>query len=614
MTSKSFDSGELLNRLPHKPGVYRMVDAAGDVLYVGKARDLRKRVGSYFQRPADNAKTLAMLRLVQDVQITVTSNETEALLLENNLIKSLKPRFNITLRDDKSYPYILITTADTFPRLAFHRGAHREPGRYFGPFPSAFSARDTLKVMQKIFPVRQCEDTFFKNRSRPCLQYQIKRCTAPCVGLVSQQQYSEDVRHALLFLEGKSGDVVDELVARMDQAAIELRYEDAARYRDQIASLKRIQANQYVSSDSGDVDVVVGIKIHGVACVQVYFFRSGRNLGSKTFFPRVANDDDELLNAFLPQYYLRNDAARSQETSFIPPEILINSDVEDSELLAEALAGQAGHRVKVLRPVRGDRVRWIEMAVSNARRELDTRMAAKATAQARLQALQDRLELDELPRRMECFDISHSAGEATVASCVVFDRGGPLKADYRKFNIENVSAGDDYAAMRQALERRYTRLKQGEAQMPDILFVDGGKGQLTQAESVLKELQISEVLLVGVAKGADRRPGQETLFVAGKPAPLVLAPDDPALQLIQHIRDEAHRFAVAGHRARRGKARMTSVLEGIQGLGAKRRQQLLKQFGGMQEIARAGVEDLAAVRGISRQLAQRIYDTLHPDA
>lgn len=609
-----FNSDALIQQLPHKPGVYRMLGADGTVLYVGKARDLRKRVASYFQRPSDNAKTHAMLALVRNVEITVTHNETEALLLENNLIKSLKPRYNITLRDDKSYPYILVTTSQEFPRLAFHRGAQREPGRYFGPYPSASSARETLNVMQKIFPVRQCEDAFFRNRSRPCLQYQIKRCTAPCVGLVDRERYAEDVRHAQLFLEGKNSQVIDELVQRMDRAAHEMRYEDAARYRDQIASLKRTQANQYISAESGDVDIIVGVEKHGVACVQVFFVRGGRNLGNKSYFPRVADaaDGQTILDAFVPQYYLRDDGA-AQRAVVIPPEILVNRKLEDAGLLAQALETQAGHRVRIAKPARGDRMRWIELAESNAQRELEIHLAGKATVQKRVEALQEAFGLDEPPRRMECFDISHSSGEATVASCVVFDGNGPVKADYRKFNIEGITAGDDYAAMRQALERRYTRLKQGEGQIPDVLFVDGGKGQLAQAEHVIAELQIDGLLIVGIAKGEDRRAGQETLFVSGRGQPLILAAGSPALQLIQHIRDEAHRFAVAGHRARRGKARITSVLMGIEGLGAKRRRQLLKQFGGLQEIARAGVEDLAQVHGISRALAQRIYDTLHPD-
>ncbi|MBI3775694.1 MAG: excinuclease ABC subunit UvrC [Gammaproteobacteria bacterium] len=607
-----FDAAELVKTLPNKPGVYRMLDAAGTVLYVGKARNLKKRVGSYFQRPAEHPKTQAMLAHVNSVEITVTHNETEALLLENNLIKSLRPRYNITLRDDKSYPYIVVVMEHEFPRLAFYRGTRRERGRYFGPYPSASSARETLHLMQKIFPVRQCEDAFYRNRSRPCLQYQIKRCTAPCVGLVSKETYLEDVRHATLFLEGKNTQVVDALVARMEQAAAQLQYEQAARYRDQIASLKRILDKQYMSGEGGDLDIIAGVVKQGIGCVQVFYVRGGRNLGNKTFFPKsaAAAEAHEILAAFIPQYYL-GDAAHGQASREVPAQILLNHEVEDVELLTEALTQQAQRKIQIVRPERGGKVRWVELAQANAQHAIDTFLVGKATTLARFDALQEVLQLDSVPQRLECFDISHTMGEATVASCVVFDTQGPAKADYRRFNIKDITPGDDYAAMRQALLRRYTRLQQEEGKLPDILFIDGGKGQLTQAEQVLAELQVEGVILIGIAKGVDRKPGMETLFLSGQERPLILPPDSPALLLVQQIRDEAHRFAISGHRQRRAKARTTSVLEGIKGLGAKRRHLLLKQFGGLQELTRAGVEDLTRVHGISVELAQRIYDVLH---
>ncbi len=610
----AFDAGEFVKTLPNKPGVYRMLDAGGTVLYVGKARNLKKRVASYFQRPAEHPKTQAMLAQVLGVEITVTHNETEALLLENNLIKSLRPRYNITLRDDKSYPYIVVVMEHEFPRLAFYRGARRERGRYFGPYPSASSARETLHLMQKIFPVRQCEDVFYRNRSRPCLQYQIKRCTAPCVGLVSKETYAEDVRHASLFLEGKNTQVVDALVTRMEQAATQLQYEQAARYRDQIASLKRILDKQYMSGEGGDLDIIASVVKHGLGCVQVFYVRGGRNLGNKTFFPKsaAAAEAHEILAAFIPQYYL-GDAVHGQASREVPPQILLNHEVEDVDLLTDALTQQAQRKVQIMRPERGDKVRWVELAQANAQHAIDTFLAGKATTLARFDALQEALQLDSVPQRLECFDISHTMGEATVASCVVFDTQGPAKADYRRFNIKDITPGDDYAAMRQALLRRYTRLQQEEGKLPDILFIDGGKGQLTQAEQVLAELQVEGVTLIGVAKGVDRKPGLETLFLSGQEQPLILPADSPALLLVQQIRDEAHRFAITGHRQRRAKARTTSVLEGIKGLGAKRRHLLLKQFGGLQELTRAGVEDLTRVHGISSELAQRIYDVLHPD-
>jgi len=602
-----FDVRAFLRDLTTLPGVYRMLDGAGAVLYVGKAGNLKKRVSSYFRASGLAPKTRALMQQVAGVEVTVTNTEGEALLLENQLIKELRPRYNVLLRDDKSYPYIYLSSKDEYPRLTFHRGAKREPGRYFGPYPSAGAVRESLSLLQKLFPVRQCENSFFRNRSRPCLQYQIKRCTAPCVGLVDAEDYLRDVRHAEMFLEGRSAQVIDELVRRMEQASAELDFERAARYRDQIASLRRIAERQYVSGEGGDLDVVGCVVEGGAACVQVFFFRGGQNLGNKPFFPQIPEDADagEVLAGFLAQYYLDKD---------VPAEVLISHPFEDAELLAQVLAQRAGRRVTLRPRVRGERARWVQMAVSNAEHALRSRLASRSGTQQRLEALRDALKLDQAPLRLECFDISHTMGEATVASCVVFGAEGPLKSDYRRFNINDIAPGDDYAAMRQALLRRYTRLKQGEGKMPDVLLIDGGKGQVRQAREVLEELQVEGVTIVGIAKGPERRPGLETLFLSDQSAPIILPEDSAALHLVQQIRDEAHRFAITGHRQRRSRTRNTSVLETIPGMGPKRRQRLLKQFGGLREIARAGVEDLASVQGISRDLAQRIYDAFHAEA
>ncbi len=601
-----FDAKAFLKTLTPRPGVYQMHNAEGEVLYVGKAGNLKKRVSSYFSRSAQTAKTRSLVSQIKSVQVTVTRSETEALLLENNLIKNLKPRYNILLRDDKSYPYIYLSGHPDFPRLGFHRGAQRGKGQYFGPYPSAGAVRDSLNLLQKVFPVRQCEDSFFSNRSRPCLQYQIKRCTAPCVGLVDRETYQEDVRHAVMFLGGKSSQVVDELVTRMETAAAALNFERAAHYRDQIGKLRRVQEKQYVSGETGDIDVVAVAAKSGVGCIQVFYVRGGLLLGNKPFFPIHTQDESEteILNAFLPQYYLGKD---------VPAEILVNQPLPEIDLLEQALAAQAGRRVTITSRVKGERARWLEMALTNAQESLAGKLASKAGMRSRMVALQEALGLEQPPSRMECFDISHSMGEATVASCVVFNEEGALKSDYRRFNIENITPGDDYAAMHQALLRRYTRLKNGEGKLPDILFIDGGKGQLSEAEKVLEELQLSGVTLVGIAKGPDRKPGLETLFLSGSNSAIILPRDSAALLLIQQIRDEAHRFAISGHRQRRDKTRSGSQLEKIPGLGPKRRRSLLSQFGGMSEVARAGVEDLASVEGISRQLAQRIYDNFHTD-
>jgi excinuclease ABC subunit C len=604
VSEAAFESARFLKNVTGAPGVYRMLDARGEILYVGKARNLKKRLATYFRASNADPKTRAMLSLMRDVQVTVTHTETEALLLENNLIKQHRPRYNVVLRDDKSYPYIRLDSGRDFPRLTIYRGRRKEAGRYFGPYPSAYSARETVNLLQKLFLLRQCNDAFFRNRSRPCLQYQIKRCSAPCVGLIGKEDYAKDVDNAALFLDGRTREVVGAMVQRMEQASARQDYELAARYRDQIASLRKTAEHQYISSDAGDYDVVAGAAKAGAACVTVMFVRAGRHLGNQVFHPRVTGEEDlnELLGAFLPQYYLGRE---------VPSEVLVAAEVPDADLLEATLAAQAGHGVNIRHAVRGERRQLLEMARLNARQALDLRLAMDAGMRQRFEALQEALELEQMPSRLECFDISHTMGEGTVASCVVFDTEGPRKSDYRRFNIEGITSGDDYAAMHQALSRRYTRIKRGEGAVPDVLFIDGGPGQLREAERVLEELQIEGVTLAAVAKGPTRKPGLEQILLSGRKAPLILAPESPALHLIQQIRDEAHRFAITGHRQRRAKARNTSPLEGIAGMGPKRRQALLKHFGGLQGVKRAGIEDLASVPGVSRDLAQRIYDLFH---
>ena len=602
----NFDAKSFLKTLTNHPGVYRMVSEQGKVLYVGKARNLKKRLASYFRRGGLPIKTHALMAQVQQIEVTVTHSESEALILENNLIKEFKPRYNVLLRDDKSYPYIYLSDHEDFPRFGFYRGGKQEKGRFFGPYPSASAVRESLQLLQKLFPVRQCEDSFYRNRSRPCLQYQITRCTAPCVGFVDRETYQQDVRHAVLSLEGKNSQVIAELVGRMEAAAARLHFEEAARYRDQIATLRHVQEQQYVTGERGDLDVIASVSHHGLACVEVFYVRAGRVLGNKTFYPHHTQSSDAagVLAAFLPQYYLGREA---------PGEILINHDLEDMELLEQTLETQTGRRVIITHKVRGERARWLSLAAANAEYAVTRQLANKANTLQRFESLQEALGLEDRPQRIECFDISHTMGESAVASCVVFEAEGALKSDYRRFNIEGITPGDDYAALHQALLRRYTRLQQGEGKLPDILLIDGGKGQLAEATKVLEELQIGNVELIGVAKGPERRAGAETLFLSGRKQPLILPADSPALHLIQQIRDEAHRFAITGHRQRRGKARTSSPLESIPGLGPKRRRLLLSHLGGLQEVARAVVEELAKVQGISRALAQRIYDVLHGD-
>jgi len=603
----AFDPKSFVRSLTNAPGIYRMLNGKGDVLYVGKARNLRKRVGSYFLRSARNPRIESLLRQVEKVDVTVTHTEIEALLLENNLIKSLRPRYNIQLRDDKSYPYIYLS-GHIYPRLGFYRGNRKEKGRFFGPFPSASSVRESLNLLQKVFPVRQCEDSMFRSRSRPCLQYQIHRCSAPCVGLISPEAYAEDVRHATMFLEGKSQAVVSEMARRMDAAAAMLDYESAARYRDRIASLRRIQERQAVSGESGDADVVAIAIEHDAVCIGVTFIRNGHNLGTKQFFPRSGGETapGEILAGFLTQYYLDKP---------VPSHVYLSQDIPDTDWLQSAFTERSGHRVSLISTPRGIRRRWISLAAINAQGALRRHLQDRASLRQRFEQLRDSLSLDALPERIECFDISHTQGEATVAACVVFTPDGPLKSDYRRFNIDSIEPGDDYAAMHQAVSRRYRRIleknEEGTRKLPELLLIDGGKGQVQAASTALAELGIDGILLIGIAKGEDRKPGKERLFLSGQDEPTILPADSPALHLIQLVRDEAHRFAITGHRLRRSRVRKSSALEEIPGVGERRRQALLKHLGGMQEVARAGVEDLARVPGISPLLASRIYASFH---
>jgi excinuclease ABC subunit C len=599
-----FDPAEVVANLPHLPGVYRMVNAAGEVLYVGKARDLKKRVASYFQKTASLAPRIQlMVGQVQGLETTVARSEAEALLLENNLIKSLNPRYNILYRDDKSYPY-LVLTGHRFPRLGFHRGSLDKTNHYFGPFSNAGAVRESIRLMQKIFRLRTCEDTVFANRSRPCLLYQIKRCTGPCAALIDEPTYADDVRSAELFLQGREDEAVSRLEERMRRAADQQAYEQAAAYRDQIRSLSKVRETQFVSSSYGvDADIVALASSGGIICVNLVVVRAGQHRGDKSFFPQNARDQDEqtAMDAFLEQHYVGRD---------VPPAIILNRPV-DSGALEELLLQQSGVKVQFNTNPAGERRVWLRMAEKNAELAIAQRIAAHATQEARLTALQQALNLGDNIQRIECFDISHTMGEATVASCVVYDHASMQPGEYRTYNIAGIEPGDDYAAMRQVLDRRYRKIVEGEGKLPDLILIDGGKGQVSAAYQVLGELGLSDLPMIGVAKGEERKAGLEQLIFPERNEPLRLPADNPGLHLIQQIRDEAHRFAISGHRNRRAKARNRSTLEEIGGVGAKRRQRLLSRFGGLKGVASASIEELTQVEGISRELAEKIYQQLH---
>ncbi|WP_256646930.1 excinuclease ABC subunit UvrC [Thermomonas paludicola] len=605
-----FDGRAYAAALPTVPGVYRMLDADDGVLYVGKARALRNRVGSYFNATPKSSRIMAMLAQVARMEVTVTRSEADALLLENQLIKSLKPRYNVLLRDDKSYPYVLLTK-EQWPRLGLHRGPRSQPGRYFGPYPSAVAVRETLNLMQKLFRLRSCEDSVFNNRSRPCLQYQIGRCSAPCVGLIDAADYAESVRRATLFLEGRSDELTGELEQTMLAASAALEFEQAARLRDLIAGIRKLQTRQFVDGRSADLDVLAVAQQGAAACVLLLAFRDGRNLGTRAFFPKTNGEAgaDEVLAAFVSQYYAEQPP---------PGEIVLDHDIPEREMIEQALSEHAGRKIELRTHVRGERAAHLDLVRRNAQLTLATELASSSAQQARVEALRDLLGLAGAPARIECFDISHTMGEATVASCVVFDAQGPVRKQYRRYNITGIEPGDDYAAMHQALQRRFRPAAEGavDAVLPDVLLIDGGAGQVAQAREVLADAGIHDVVLVGVAKGPARKPGDETLLLPdGSEARPGAA--SPALQLVQQVRDEAHRFAITGHRGKRQKTRSTSRLEDIAGIGPRRRSALLRHFGGLPGLKAAPVDDIARVDGINRALAQRIWDSLHgvtPDA
>ncbi|MFZ3320764.1 MAG: excinuclease ABC subunit UvrC [Usitatibacter sp.] len=599
----SFDSAQFLAGLPNMPGVYRFFNAAGEPIYVGKAGDLRKRVSSYFQKSHPSPRTTLMVSQIASAQTTVTRTEAEALLLENNLIKSLNPRYNVVFRDDKSYGYLMVTGHE-YPQIRFYRGAHQKGNKYFGPYPSAWSIRETIGHLQKIFRLRTCDDTVFAHRSRPCLLHQIHRCSGPCVGLVKKEQYAADVLNAEQFLEGKESDVIEDLTARMQLAAEEQVYEKAAQYRDQIRMLQRILSGQAVeATGAGDVDIIVAIESQGTWCVTLAMVRGGRHLGDRSFFPSNASGSDAatVIESFITQHYAQQR---------VPGRVVC--DQVESAAETEAMLGEiAGRAVKVLtRPV-GESRTWLDMARRNASLALGQRLATQANQEVRIAALQEFLGAETSIQRLECFDISHTMGEAAVASCVVYDKGAMQNSEYRRYNVKGVEPGDDYGAMCFALGMRYKKLANGEGKRPDLILIDGGIGQLNAAMATMNDLGLHEIPMVGVAKGVERKPGMEQLFIAGEEGPRRLPPDHPALHLIQQVRDEAHRFAITGHRARRGKARTASRLEEISSVGPRRRQRLLEHFGGLQGVIAASIDDLARVEGISRTLAERIYDELH---
>lgn len=600
-----FEVKSFLRNATHKPGVYLMFNQEHKVLYVGKAKNLKKRLSSYFRNPEQlSPKNRALVAQIAYIETNTTHTETEALILENTLIKTHQPPYNILLRDDKSYPYLYISE-HAFPRLALHRGAKHRQGRYFGPYPNSKAVYESLQLLQKLFQLRLCRDSFFEHRSRPCLQYQIKRCSAPCVGFIDEKMYQEAVTDAVLFLEGKSHILIDKLVDNMQQASDNLEFEKAAFFRDQISYVKQLQAKQYTDiEEQVNLDVMICYMKNATACVQVLSIRNGRHVGSRGYFPKHAEgaEEKEILAAFLPQYYLQ----KNQE---FPNEILLNLPLKEIPLFAKVLTEHAGRKIALSHHAKGVKAKWLEMAIEDAKANIEQHKPTQY--RERLSDFASKLGLEFLPQRIECFDISHLQGEATVASCVVFDDNGARYQDYRRFNIQNVIAGDDYAAMKQALQRRYQRLTEEHGILPDVLLIDGGKGQLRQAQLILEELQLHHIIIIGIAKGATRKAGGETLFLAGEEQPFVLSKDSPALLLLQQIRDEAHRFAVTTHRKQRAKQRQGSYLENIQGIGIKRCQLILKHFGGLQGVKTAGIEDLIQVPGISYQLAKKIYAHFH---
>ncbi|MDC9583224.1 excinuclease ABC subunit UvrC [Xenorhabdus sp. PR6a] len=604
-----FDSKTFLKTVTSQPGVYRMYDITGTVIYVGKAKDLKKRLSSYFRAQVSSRKTESLVKNIVQIDVTVTHSETEALLLEHNYIKLHQPRYNVLLRDDKSYPYIFLSS-DTHPRLTLYRGAKHAKGEYFGPFPNSHAVRDTLVLLQKLFPIRQCEDSVYRNRSRPCLQYQIGRCLAPCVkGFVTDEEYQQQVEYVRLFLAGKDQQVLNELVGKMEQASQQLKFEDAARYRDQIQAVRQVTERQFVSGEGDDLDVISVAFDAGMACVHVLFIRQGKILGSRSYYPKIPADTklDEVVQTFLGQFYLQGSQNRT-----LPTEILLDFALPEKELLEASLSEISGRKISIQSRPRGDRARYLKLARTNAATALITKLSQQSTTHQRLESLAAFVGLEKI-QRMECFDISHTMGEQTVASCVVFDGNGPVRAEYRRYNITGITPGDDYAAMNQVLHRRYSKAID-QTKIPDIIFIDGGKGQLARAIDVFDSLEVewnkTHPKLIGVAKGSDRKAGLETLFFKAEGEGIALPPDSPALHVIQHIRDESHNHAITGHRQRRKKVKKTSTLESIDGIGPKRRQMLLKYMGGLQPLRNASVEEIAKVPSISYALAEKIYNAL----
>lgn len=604
-----FDAKAFLKTVTSQPGVYRMYDAGGTVIYVGKAKDLKKRLASYFRTQVGSRKTETLVKNIAQIDVTVTHTETEALLLEHNYIKLYQPRYNVLLRDDKSYPLIFLS-ADTHPRLAVHRGAKHAKGEYFGPFPNSYAVRETLALLQKLFPVRQCENSVYRNRSRPCLQYQIGRCLGPCVaGLVSEEEYRQQVDYVRLFLSGKDQQVLHQLIERMENASKALNFEEAARVRDQIQAVRRVTERQFVSGHGDDMDVIGVAFEAGMACLHVLFIRQGQVLGSRSYFPKVPGDTDisEVVQTFVGQFYLQGSQSRT-----LPTEILLDFTLPEKDLLAASLSEVAGRKIHIQSKPRGDRARYLKLARTNAATALTSKLSQQSTIHQRLTALAKVLQMDSITR-MECFDISHTMGEQTVASCVVFDENGPLRSEYRRYNITGITPGDDYAAMAQVLRRRYGKALE-EKKIPDVIFIDGGKGQLGMAREVFDALDVtwdkSKPRLIGIAKGADRKAGLETLFFVPEGEGISLPADSPALHVIQHIRDDSHNHAITGHRQKRAKVKNTSALELIEGVGPKRRQTLLKFMGGLQPLMNASVEEIAKVPGISQALAEKIYNAL----
>ena len=604
----NFDAKAFLKTLSTHPGVYRMYDEQDELLYVGKAKNLKNRVSSYFRTSGLSMKTQALVQQIARIEFTVTASETEALLLEQTQIKQYRPPFNILMRDDKSYPYIFISSGD-YPQIEYTRGKKKRSGQFFGPYPNSGAVKETLNLIHKVFRLRQCDDNFFNNRSRPCLQHQIERCSGPCVDLISQEDYLQDVAKAKLFLQGRSDDLLEQIQLQMDAAAAGLEFELAAHLRDQLIQLRKIQEQQYVYGDQGDADVFALVSRPGGLAVSVLFVRAGRVLGSRHYFPsdQLSESDSETLLAFISQYYL---AGNNRE---IPSEVICNLSLQDTEALTEAIQSLYSKKTQISSNVRSHRARWVQLATTNAEQALISHLARKGTLEGRFKALRETLGLNFTPERLECFDISHSSGESPVASCVVLGRDGPIKNEYRKFNIEGVTPGDDYAAMKQALTRRYSRLEKGEGKKPDILVLDGGKGQLTQAQQVFAELKVTDVILLAVSKGATRKQGFETLYLETRDQVFDLAGDSKALHLIEQVRDEAHRFAVASHRQRRDNSRKRSRFESIPGVGPKRRQAILRYFGGQREALDASIQELSKVPGISFSLAEQIYYHLHPE-